>query len=966
LSKNRRGIVKLKNRRYPLYGCGIRKPELNKTRSKAMIKEIAWYLESGRFSILAEELEASLRNYEEAKKAWHGKDVLEPLREKARALFEEHCVRSGMKESKTSFINIDAEFFNGNTLDEAAMDGFIKNIIKGHCFQKVLWTYMGTTGSLTTISQTEMAKAGLKYGDYLPLEYKNNHQTEKHPEKLSNMGTELFFMYGDGTVSKEYNAEKAKLNFNTLEDKSGINWKAGYDPNGSIKKDGWHGEYDYSGAWVRVEEKDSENRAGGLPGAVTIELVKNGDSAILYDPGMLLISPPVMTYLTEGGEHYGNLSMDKEGTVHRIKETLEKMGIGKIGAVCGIADDKLELLSLYKVLLGETALPELSIADGKSVHDAKEAHMKAASEIVSESYGTALERKLRAAGRYGGDASSVMSAVSTGIAAVPLSPRKTNEALALGLSEEEANVINSIHISPEHEREYDAVLSNLLASWAYYESGLSKAEAACLTGEYLEHGELRESGEPRVITAQTSLGEIISGGREVEKNGIRTFASGIPGVFSEPGAVDFYDAKAKEKYLKSLEKEKILPRGGAVSALAVLETLPAVVGEKKAELNRSLTRALGQYKAVAMSTGIPLKELVETVKMSAGFGENTDSEALKRKIYYEIPAERLIEEAKKENFQKKEVSLEGEAARFVGSVVVGGVQGPALDEVLLTREKLMDSGFSVEEADKALPFLHGVRFTSPNPIIPAPLLETLRGGRVKTAGELRQSVLSALETDGSASYNLSTGEGLRAYFESGRTAGSKVSESDIQELLGESTAPRYAAVPFSAVSKVEPRYKAMGNVVPLTRSVPRGTPERIRSVNTVNDTFSNIVRAASDKQAEYAAPIEFKPMRDASANTRAGVSTVSSGTAETERVLQFPFPGRQARDAGLEQLKKIEANYEKDKAALAREKQPALARSESRNVGHAEGVKKEEEDLQKIAHLRRKDILKELRRRKGV
>jgi hypothetical protein len=48
------------------------------------------------------------------------------------------------------------------------------------------------------------------------------------------------------------------------------------------------------------------------------------------------------------------------------------------------------------------------------------------------------------------------------------------------------------------------------------------------------------------------------------------------------------------------------------------------------------------------------------------------------------------------------------------------------------------------------------------------------------------------------------------------------------------------------------------------------------------------------------------------------------------------FSGRQARDTEQERLRKIEANYEKDKAVLAKEKQPALARSESHDVGHAE------------------------------
>jgi hypothetical protein len=913
-----------------------------------MVKEIAWYLESGRFGGMAEEMEASLRDYEAAKRAGAGEEGLEPLREQARALFEGHCVRSGMREKETPFINIDAEFFNGNALDEAAMDGFIKNVIKGHCFQKVLWTYMGTTGCFTAVSRAEMAKAGLRYEDYLPLEYRDALRAKKPFEGKAGTDAELFYMYGDGTVSREYKPEKAKINFNALEDTSGVDWKAGYDPNGGVKRDGWHGEFDYGGSWVRVDESGGENRAGSFPGAVSIELIRSGDSAVLYDPGMLLLSPPVMMYLTDSGERYGDLAMDKEGTVVRIRETLEKMGIGKIGAVFGIAGDKPELLSSYQTLLGDMALPELRIADGRSVRGIKEGHAKAAAETAAEGYGTALERRLRAAGRYGADSSSVLSAVSSGIAAVPLSPRKTSDGLALGLSEEEVNAVNSIHINGGREREYDAVLSNLFASWAHYESGLSRAEAARLAGEYLEHGALREDGEPRVIAAQASLWEIIGGGREAEKDGVRTFSSGIPGVFSEPDAVDFYDGKAGEKYLKSLEKKKILPRGGAASALAALGTLPEAGGEKKAGLNRALTRAFGQYKAIAASIGMPLKELVEAVKASAGFGEISNGAALKRKIYYEIPAESLIEEARKENLQMKEVSLEGEAARFGGSVVVGGVRGPALDEVLFTREKLLAGGFSAGEAEKALPFLRGVRFASPNPVIPALLLDALKGGSVKTAGELRRSVLGALEADGSASYNLASGEGLRAYFESGRAAGSsKVGRKDIQALLGESVTPRYAPVPFSAVSKVEPAYKAVGNVVPLSRSTPRGSPERIRPANAASGALFNPARAARDitqissGMAEPVMPLELASMRDAGANSSANASSVPNlGTGESgERADAEPvpqFPGRQARDAELERLRKIEANYEKDKAVLAREKQPALARSESRDVGHAE------------------------------
>jgi hypothetical protein len=42
-------------------------------------------------------------------------------------------------------------------------------------------------------------------------------------------------------------------------------------------------------------------------------------------------------------------------------------------------------------------------------------------------------------------------------------------------------------------------------------------------------------------------------------------------------------------------------------------------------------------------------------------------------------------------------------------------------------------------------------------------------------------------------------------------------------------------------------------------------------------------------------------------------------------------------DAELERLRRVETNYERDKAAMVREKAPVMARSESHEVGHAEG-----------------------------
>jgi hypothetical protein len=66
------------------------------------------------------------------------------------------------------------------------------------------------------------------------------------------------------------------------------------------------------------------------------------------------------------------------------------------------------------------------------------------------------------------------------------------------------------------------------------------------------------------------------------------------------------------------------------------------------------------------------------------------------------------------------------------------------------------------------------------------------------------------------------------------------------------------------------------------------------------------------------------------------------------------FPGRGASGTGageaeLARLRHIEANYEKDKAMLARERQPALARSDTHKVGHAGGAASDEDTIKEVS-----------------
>jgi hypothetical protein len=75
-------------------------------------------------------------------------------------------------------------------------------------------------------------------------------------------------------------------------------------------------------------------------------------------------------------------------------------------------------------------------------------------------------------------------------------------------------------------------------------------------------------------------------------------------------------------------------------------------------------------------------------------------------------------------------------------------------------------------------------------------------------------------------------------------------------------------------------------------------------------------------------------------------------------------PKNAARDSELERLRKMEANYERDKAEMARQKRPALARSESYDVGHAEGSGETKKPKQFLANLADR-VVEKLARKAG-
>jgi hypothetical protein len=361
-------------------------------------------------------------------------------------------------------------------------------------------------------------------------------------------------------VSTEYIPEKAKLRFDRLEDRSGINWKEGYDPNGVVKKDGWHGAFDENGTWVRVEE-EKPGAAAGSAGFPVIEVLKDGDTAILYDPGMSLLTAGELVYLTGAGEPYGKEELDPGKTVARIEDELKALGVQEIGAIGGMKAGTPETLERYKTLLGKSASKALGMVDMKKVEALRKEKREQEEARKMEKEGVSLYRTIRIAEEKGAGKEGIERALSGGVITAPLLPAaRRKDAQALGLNKEETEVIAGYR--PKDEERYNAVLSNMYANWEAYEAGgVSKGDLARLAAETMGG---RTAGE---LATAVSLGSIIEGpGPAAMGSPVQLSRTGIPGVFREPEPVDFYNGEARSGYLKNLEKRRVLPKGGAEAA----------------------------------------------------------------------------------------------------------------------------------------------------------------------------------------------------------------------------------------------------------------------------------------------------------------------------------------------------------------------------------------------------------------
>ena len=620
-----------------------------------MLKELSWYIENDRFTGIVEEIESKAQQYSQALLTG---TAIEDAREEFRRICQWHVEKSGYKTSKDSFINPDLEFFDGANINREALNTFEKEIIKAHMYQKHLWEFMGTTGCMTIISQSAMKEDGFVYEQYLPLSYSKNCK-EKSPIAnilKENPGTVPVYIYPDGSVSNEYNRDKAKIRFDILKDKSGFDWsRKGWDPNYEVEKTDWHGEYDENNSWVMVKEKNESEKQTSLPGAKleripVIEIIKDENETILYDPGYSLISVFEKIYLLADGEIYGAEQTDIDETVKIIKTAMEEIGAKKIDIIAGRKeiirgtgknsrkenrDEK--TIGLYKKLFGEYLSEGVKIKTAKEIQEIKKKIINKTHKDQIKDKGQYLLQKIQVAYESGLKGEQLLKTLRTNTMQVPLSIYNKVDCINAGLSEENYRVLQNYYVPENKQQLFSNVILNLLL----------EEKMLMTSGKTLE--ELFDTVY-RNIVQEKEIDEVIS----------------IETTFEE-----LCKNPAKIITAEQVEETTLQALKNAKNELPEQSTI-----EKQKLVDEAVNNVIRNFSAIRMSTGMTPVEAVKLAAKTVG-GKNGETfvppvsgvvystpgmngslgSGKEKRIFSDISLKDMIEKAKNTPPQTKEVEF---------------------------------------------------------------------------------------------------------------------------------------------------------------------------------------------------------------------------------------------------------------------------------------------------------------------
>lgn len=606
-----------------------------------MIKELNYYLSSNRFSQIAEEIDNSVREYAESLTV-QNENFFE-VRENARKICSKYAVSSGMKEQNNSFINVDAEFFEGGELIEENLNRFIKEVLKAHGYQKILWEYMGTTGFMTEISKSAMKNDGYSYENFLPVELKE--------------------------IEKQKSTQKLTREFNKLKDESGFDWSKGYNPNYSVEKKGWFSDYDENGVWTRfVTEKDKETseKLNNPKKTYNLHLIKTENGCMLYDPEMLLLNPLLLWYFTLDDEVYGAEESDTLKIIKEIKPQMERLGVKKIteiswnkkNVVRGKESEEKrnqEIFNKYKEVLDNLADEKMIFVDSLQAQKRAALNAEVEKNAIIQKELQSLQKTIDAVinSKPNCNSEELVRYIQTGKIEIPCNIIDEEDAEIAGLNEDEYQTFISFasKLQGNKRADFADICAVLSSSWMEYKScAKSKEECMKLLFDYVKE----------------------------QKENDFNYEMTLKQVLDQPCLQSYSENEmiSYEKEVEVMVKEN-LPAENQETALEYISSLPEQTAENKEKVYKTLCSAVKNYLKVRMSTGMSIKELFDyAVKSSGGklpkssftppvvgyINPNAQGSSLKdsigeKRIYFEGKVSSLYNSLKLQNLPKKEVPL---------------------------------------------------------------------------------------------------------------------------------------------------------------------------------------------------------------------------------------------------------------------------------------------------------------------
>ena len=916
-----------------------------------LMKEYLWYVQPGRYSAIAQEIEQAVQSYAISKNQ-SSKKKKDRLRAAAQQLCAHHLVHSGIREEQNVCINIDAEFCSEGTVNQENLNRFIKEIVKAYCYQKVLWEYMGTTSSFTCISKLAMEQDGFVYEDYLPVSYKRD-VAQKEAEKIKRENKVPIYAYTDGTVSEHYDKKKARFSFNTLKDTSGFNWTKGYDPNDTVEKKGWHGAYNKDGYWVKVNESEHTEEIGSVrqPVVQPLQLIKEKEGALLYDGLGFFSETSDILYIDALLHVYAHSQNDKTATVERIKEALQDLGVHTISHVACPGVGKKETRERYRKALGKLARDDLQIIEVQEAEHKIQSYKAQQALAQAQHKGILLEKSIQAAVQNGMSAAAIRTIdIEKGIPTA-LNRTDTEDLKTLLSKPADIEYIQTLPVADEQEALFNRILLHLLYLKKHSASDIPVSQLAQSICDSLQGKKTNA-----VMGYQTSFYTLCSAEDELEKR-----------IKNTKTAYDISVSSQRERFLQELVHKKYIAQANVATIEQELSSLyESISEEQKEKINRSIQNVLYAYKDIAASTGMSIKEIIQ----KAAQQQTATDDMI---IYREVPLQTLIKYAKTQKPLSKTTKIAQLNEKTIVPIVIGGQQGSSVATLLY------------EHTGQTLPaeiiaVLQTIRLTDTvNGRQKQHIQELVQHTFKKSKGhvqEFAKDLYCALDIREDVSYNLADKAGLRAYEQSQRFRKSGLTKTQLSALIQKAIQNIPAQnIPAQEYEKtIQPVYTVKENSIfstihttgipPHVYPIAQKVYEAHKKSGTLDALMASYTgtknKAVTNKVARTDA-VPFAPADIVNAHTEvvspspsvtqtSPVFTAVDSTRRTEaRSLAEHSPALSAADKEKLRMARINANYKHDKKLLAKE-DPAFVRSPFHNIGHAQGNEQlSERDLYKIA-----------------